>query len=87
MFDFPLVPLELAGVVVADVATAPEPPRELIVEVALEMEEVRMGEAVMLNAVAVAGHNECCCCGDGTNVGGGFSRNGTHYYALGGKDF
>ena len=68
--------------VVADVATAPDPPRELIVEVALKMEEVRMGEAVMLDAGAVKPDVMNIAAAEKAPVwGGGFSRNGTRKQA------
>jgi hypothetical protein len=57
MFDFPLALLELAGVVVADVVTAPELP-ELIVEVALEVKKVRMDDVVGLDEWAVSAVSE-----------------------------
>lgn len=62
MFDFPLPPLELGEVVVTDVATTPGPPRELIVEVVIEMEEVGMYEVVALDEWAVEPDVVVFCC-------------------------
>ena len=52
MFDFPLALLEPAGVIVTDVVPALELP-ELMSEVAVELEELGMDEAVMLDEWAV----------------------------------
>ena len=69
MFDFPLALLEPAGVVVADVVPAPELP-ELIVEMALEVEELGMDEAVILEKWAVEPDVMIFAAGDGAPVVG-----------------